>query len=216
MQCKLSLQEKLDTVKQLVSEILELVDDAEVDNEIEQVDNFKEQVQVTIIDATAAVEARKMMRAPSPSSPPIGAPVSSVAVSSTTSSDMSGTTVTLTTASTTAIFTTHSEAYRVPLSSVTAPIIMSREFHAALGVLATTISKISSDSTPVLWQVEPLTHLQLNYHCQLCQPPLLLETLCSIPLALQHLHHPFGDSPHCSSTLIDHAVTDTPWSMLPR
>ena len=53
MQCKLSLQGKLDTVKQLDNEILELVDDADVDDEIEQADIFKERLQVAIIDATA-------------------------------------------------------------------------------------------------------------------------------------------------------------------
>ena len=57
MQCKLSLQGKLDTVKQLDNEILELVDDADVDDEIEQADIFKERLQVAIIDATVAIEA---------------------------------------------------------------------------------------------------------------------------------------------------------------
>ena len=51
IQCKLSLQGKLDTVKQLDNEILELVDDADVDDEIEQADIFKERLQVAIIDA---------------------------------------------------------------------------------------------------------------------------------------------------------------------
>ena len=44
-QCKLVLQEKLEIIKQLDDEILQLVDDEEVENEIEQADTFKERVQ---------------------------------------------------------------------------------------------------------------------------------------------------------------------------
>ena len=41
-QCRITLKEKLETLKQLDEEILELVEDSEVDNEIEQADTFKE------------------------------------------------------------------------------------------------------------------------------------------------------------------------------
>ena len=44
-QCRITLKEKLETLKQLDEEILELVEDSEVDNEIEQADTFKGQLQ---------------------------------------------------------------------------------------------------------------------------------------------------------------------------
>ena len=52
-------------MKQLDNEILELVDDADVDGEIEQADVFKVILQVANIDATIPIEARRMRRAPS-------------------------------------------------------------------------------------------------------------------------------------------------------
>ena len=69
MQCKLSLQGKLDTVKQLDDEILELIDDdTAVDEGIEQADIFKEKLQKAIIDATVAIEAKRTGRPPLSSS----------------------------------------------------------------------------------------------------------------------------------------------------
>ena len=41
-QCKPALQEKIETVKSLNDEILELVDDDDLENEIEEADTFKE------------------------------------------------------------------------------------------------------------------------------------------------------------------------------
>ena len=64
MQCKLSLQGKLDTVIQLYDEILELIDNAEVDEEIEQADIFKEKLQQAIIDANITIEAGRTDRVP--------------------------------------------------------------------------------------------------------------------------------------------------------
>ena len=61
-QCKLALQEKIETVKSLDEEILELVDDDDVENEIEQADTFKERVQRAIIDSTRALETRETVR----------------------------------------------------------------------------------------------------------------------------------------------------------
>ena len=49
-QCNLALQEKLEIIKQLDDETLQLVDDEEVENEIEQADTFKERVQRAMID----------------------------------------------------------------------------------------------------------------------------------------------------------------------
>ena len=60
-QCKLVLQEKLEIIKQLDDEILQLVDDEEVENEIEQADTFKERVQRAMIDSSRALETRESM-----------------------------------------------------------------------------------------------------------------------------------------------------------
>ena len=58
-QCRITLKEKLETLKQLDEEILELVEDSEVDNEIEQADTFKERTHVAIIAANKALETKQ-------------------------------------------------------------------------------------------------------------------------------------------------------------
>jgi len=57
-QYKRSLEEKLETIKQLDETILELVSDEEINDEIEQADVFRERVQMTILEATAGIESR--------------------------------------------------------------------------------------------------------------------------------------------------------------
>ena len=59
LQCKLTLKEKLETIKRYDDEILELVGDEEVENEIEQADIFKERVHRAIIDVTSAIETSR-------------------------------------------------------------------------------------------------------------------------------------------------------------
>ena len=49
-QCRIILKEKLETLKQLDEDILDLVEESEVDNEIEQSDIFKERIHAAIID----------------------------------------------------------------------------------------------------------------------------------------------------------------------
>ena len=56
MQCKLALEEKLETVKLIDDQILELVPDEEVEDEIKQADIFKKKVQRAIIDASTTIE----------------------------------------------------------------------------------------------------------------------------------------------------------------
>ena len=58
-QCKTALEEKLETVPQLDSEILDSVEEGEVENEIEQADVFKEKVQRAIIDTTGTIAAKE-------------------------------------------------------------------------------------------------------------------------------------------------------------
>ena len=67
-QCKLALQEKLEVIKQLDDDILQLVEDEEVENEIEQADTFKERVQRAMIDAYRALETRESMVTITPTS----------------------------------------------------------------------------------------------------------------------------------------------------
>ena len=50
-QCKLSLKEKLETLKTLDQEILMLIEDDAVEDEIEQADVFKERVQQSVFSA---------------------------------------------------------------------------------------------------------------------------------------------------------------------
>ena len=66
-QCKLALQEKLEIIKQLDDEILQLVDDEEVENEIEQADTFKERGQRAMIDSSRALKTREGMVTITPS-----------------------------------------------------------------------------------------------------------------------------------------------------
>ena len=49
MQCKLTLEEKLSTIKRYDHEILELVEDEEVEDEIDQADTFNERMHRAII-----------------------------------------------------------------------------------------------------------------------------------------------------------------------
>ena len=67
-QCKLALQEKLEIIKQLNDEMLELVEDEKVENEIEQADTFKERVQRAMIDSSQALETRESMVTITPTS----------------------------------------------------------------------------------------------------------------------------------------------------
>lgn len=64
-------------MKNLNSESLELVDDAEVDDEIKQADIFRDRLQVAIIDATDAIEARRTGQVPSSASFTVWAATSS-------------------------------------------------------------------------------------------------------------------------------------------
>ena len=99
MQCKLSLNQKLDKIRELDEEILALVDDDGIENEIEQADQFKERIQQATIRVEHKISAREQ---PSVVSPPsshrvttlhdTGAPVDTTPVSSShhiiTSSDV--------------------------------------------------------------------------------------------------------------------------------
>ena len=51
-QCKLALQEKLDTITQLDVQILDLVDEVELEEEIGLADEFKEKVRKAVFDST--------------------------------------------------------------------------------------------------------------------------------------------------------------------
>ena len=59
-QCKLTLEEKLTTVKQLDAEILDLVQEDKLESEIEQADVFAERAQRVIIDANNAIDVREV------------------------------------------------------------------------------------------------------------------------------------------------------------
>ncbi|XP_065903951.1 uncharacterized protein DDB_G0290587-like [Dysidea avara] len=57
-QCKISLEEKLEIIRQQDDEILELVGDEEVEHEIDEADTFSGRVHRAIIDATRAIEVK--------------------------------------------------------------------------------------------------------------------------------------------------------------
>ena len=59
MQWKLTLEEKLNTIKRYDDEILELVEDEEVEDEIDQADTFNERVHRAMIDVTSAIETKR-------------------------------------------------------------------------------------------------------------------------------------------------------------
>jgi len=64
MQCKLSLQEKLELVKQLDAEILELVEECELEEEIGQAGEFKERICRVMIDLTSTIEMKQATQTP--------------------------------------------------------------------------------------------------------------------------------------------------------
>ena len=71
-QCRITLKEKLEILKQLDEEILELVEDDEVDNEIEQADIFKERIHVAIIESNKALGNKQSSRIPATTIPSSG------------------------------------------------------------------------------------------------------------------------------------------------
>ena len=71
-QCRITLKEKLETLRQLDEEILELVEEGEVNDEIEQSDFFKERIHVAIIDSNKALEAKQNSRILASMVPPSG------------------------------------------------------------------------------------------------------------------------------------------------
>ena len=58
-QRRITFKEKLEILKQLDEEILELVEDSKVDNEIEQANIFKKRIHVAIIAANKALETKQ-------------------------------------------------------------------------------------------------------------------------------------------------------------
>ena len=70
MQCKLTLEKKLNTIKRY-DEILELVEDEEVEDEIDQADTFNERVHRAMIDITSAIETKRAAHGIA-TSPPAG------------------------------------------------------------------------------------------------------------------------------------------------
>ena len=79
-QHKMVLQEKLDTVKQLDADILELVVEDDLEEEIGTADEFKEKVYKAMFDCTRTIEVNRGVKSP------VGAPqASKTAVSRTTS-----------------------------------------------------------------------------------------------------------------------------------
>ena len=58
-QCKLALEEKLVTIRQIDNQILELVVDEDLDDEIEQADIFRERLRRAIMDAENSIEVKR-------------------------------------------------------------------------------------------------------------------------------------------------------------
>ena len=61
-QYKVALQEKLDTVKQLDADILDLVNEDELEEEIGLADEFKEKVRKAMYDSTKTIETKQAVR----------------------------------------------------------------------------------------------------------------------------------------------------------
>ena len=80
-QCKISLEEKLEIIKQQDEEILVMVEDEEVEHEIEEADNFSGRVRRAIIEATCVIEGRRMTPSPAMSANVITSPTTSTEAS---------------------------------------------------------------------------------------------------------------------------------------
>ena len=83
MQCKVSLNEKLDRLRKLDEQILTLVKDDDIENEIEQADQFKERIQQAIFCLEYKISARES--SVSPTEVPDTAPATSSATPVTSS-----------------------------------------------------------------------------------------------------------------------------------
>ena len=67
-QCKVSLNEKLDKLRELDEQILALVKDENIESEIEQADQFKERIQQAVFRVEHKISARESSTVPPPSS----------------------------------------------------------------------------------------------------------------------------------------------------
>ena len=121
-QCRITLKEKLETLKQLDEEILVLVDDGEVDDEIEQADTFKERIHVAIIASNKALETKQNGR-----------------ISSTTVPSSVGTTPSVTANPT--LPTTTSDTV-----AITTPLIMSPGITATTPTMSASETELTSTS----------------------------------------------------------------------
>ena len=151
-QCKLALEEKLETVKQIDDQILELVPDEELDSEIEQADIFRERVQRSIIDATNAIEARRTTL----STPVTPSGESSTTTTSLTSGDTSAVVSDVPSSSSATVTSVPSTVVSYPTTSVVTSTVSTTP--ASTSPEAPVTTSISS-STPVISIAPPTVSL---------------------------------------------------------
>jgi len=153
-QCKITLTEKLDTLRRLDEEILEQVEDDDVDDEIEQADVCHERIQAAIIDATTAIDSRKARLAM-----PV---VTSIETTDVESSEVS------TSASTEPTTTTTSTS--IPISHV--PV---------LALPVTTVSSSESLTTPTSIAIASTSHSAATTVIASIELPRLPTPIFSVP-----------------------------------
>ena len=212
-QCRITLNEKRDTLKQLDDEILELVEDTEVDDEIEQVDVFRERIQVAIIDATAAVDSRKSKRDQPPEPPTLETDDVSSAVTEPTTTSVSaptsdspsstivssvGDSHTILTSPTTVSSADESHTNVIPSTTVSSAV----ESHTTSTSIAVT-STVSSALTTVMASIELPRLSTPIFSVPSLYPPAIPRTdhrmMFSSPFRLPPLP-PAGHTPIATST----------------
>ena len=197
MQCKLTLEKKLSTIKRY-DEILELVEDEEVDDEIDQADTFNERVHRAMIDITSAIETKRAAHGIA-TSPPAGESHVADATS---------------TAVTSATF----EASVIPVTTVAAsiPSIEAADIPVISATVTSALSGITTGSTTMA--STSIVELPVTPSI-VFSTPLLLSSGARTTLTPSSI--PLGELPSPSTGVADHplhtaAIRHAPKVKLPK
>ena len=198
MHCKLTLEEKLNTIKRYDNEILELVEDEEVEDEIDQADTFNERVQRAMIDVTSVIETKRAAHSIATSPPAVE---SHVAV-----------------ATSTVVTSATFEASVIPVTTVAASIPSTEA--ADILVTSATVTSAPSGITMGSTTTASTSIVELPATPSVIfSTPLLLSSGARTTLTPNSI--PLGELPSPSTGVADHplhtaAIRHTPKVKLPK
>ena len=198
MQCKLTLEEKLNTIKRYDDEILELVEDEEVEDEIDQADTFNERVHRAMIDVTSAIETKRAAHSIATSPPAVESHVAVATSTAVTSATFEASVIPVTTV---AASIPSTEAADIPVTSATVTSAPSGITMGSTTTASTSIVELHATPSVVF------------------STPLLLSSGARTTLTPSSI--PLGELPSPSTGVADHplhtaAIRHAPKVKLPK